>query len=262
MKSEIYVVSHKQTRMPEGDIYYPLQVGSASKDFQGYLRDNTGDNIADRNSNYSELTAQYWVAHNRHADVKGIVHYRRLFSDGGRHFFATVENKYKHVLNKEKLDELMKNYDMILPRKRNYYIETSWSHYEHIHHIKDLEITRKVLKEMYPDYVSYFDKCVNRTKAHMFNMFIAKSNIFDQYTDWLMDVLFEVEKQTDITGYTSYEQRIYGFISELLMDVWVEKNNINYVEIPVMFMGKQHWVKKITSFLLRKVKGSFDKGKK
>ena len=96
----------------------------------------------------------------------------------------------------------------------------------------------------------------------MFNMFIAKSAIFDEYTDWLMDVLFEVEKRTDITGYTPYEQRIYGFISELLMDVWVEKNEINYTEVPVMFMGKQHWVKKITSFLMRKIKGNPNKDEK
>lgn len=262
MKSEIYVVSHKQTRMPEGKIYYPLQVGPAKETFKGYLRDNTGDNIADRNQNYSELTAQYWAAHNRQADVKGLVHYRRLFSDGGSHFFATVDQKYKHVMNEKQLTELMDKYDMILPRKRNYYIETSWSHYEHIHHIKDMETTRKVLEEKYPDYVPYFDKCVQRTSAHMFNMFIAKSAIFDEYTDWLMDVLFEVEKRTDITGYTPYEQRIYGFISELLMDVWVEKNEINYTEVPVMFMGKQHWVKKITSFLMRKIKGNPNKDEK
>ena len=107
MKSEIYVVSHKQTRMPEGKIYYPLQVGPANETFKGYLRDNTGDNIADRNQNYSELTAQYWAAHNRQADVKGLVHYRRLFSDGGSHFFATVDQKYKHVMNEKQLNELM-----------------------------------------------------------------------------------------------------------------------------------------------------------
>ena len=125
-----------------------------------------------------------------------------------------------------------------------------------------METTRKVLEEKYPDYVPYFDKCVQRTSAHMFNMFIAKSAIFDEYTDWLMDVHFEVEKRTDITGYTPYEQRIYGFISELLMDVWVEKNEINYTEVPVMFMGKQHWVKKITSFLMRKIKGNPNKDEK
>ena len=256
MKAEIYVVSHKAARMPHGSIYYPLQVGNAKANFPGYLRDNTGDNIAVKNKNYCELTAQYWAAHNRQTDVKGLVHYRRLFSDGGSHFFDTVNNKYKHVMTKVQLIKLMNKYDMILPKKRHYYIETSWSHYEHSHHIKDLEITRQVLQEKYPSYVPYFDKCLQNTSAHMFNMFIAKSKIFDSYTNWLMDVLSAVEQRTDITIYDAYEQRIYGFISELFLDVWVAKNHINYVEVPVMFMGNQHWPKKIASFLIRKFKGT------
>ena len=45
------------------------------------------------------------------------------------------------------------------------------------------------------------------------------------------------------------------FLSEILIDVWVEKQGIKYKEIPVMFMGNQHWVKKISKFLLRKVRG-------
>ena len=89
----------------------------------------------------------------------------------------------------------------------------------------------------------------------MFNMMIAKSELFDSYTTWLIDVLSEVEKRTDISDYTPYEKRIYGFISELLLDVWVDKNQISYVEYPVMFMGKQNWIKKISSFLIRKITG-------
>ena len=43
----------------------------------------------------------------------------------------------------------------------------------------------------------------NGQSAHMFNMFIAKSAIFDEYTDWLMDILFEV-------GETNRHYRIYA----------------------------------------------------
>ena len=63
----------------------------------------------------------------------------------------------------------------------------------------------------------------------------------------------EVERRIDISDYTPYEQRVYGFLSEILIDVWVEKQGIKYKEIPVMFMGNQHWVKKISKFLLRKI---------
>ncbi|MCR1896519.1 DUF4422 domain-containing protein [Ligilactobacillus murinus] len=255
MKAEVYVVSHKKTKMPKDEIYLPLQVGKDPENFKGFLRDNTGDNISAKNENYCELTAQYWATKNRTADVKGLVHYRRFFSNGKRNFFASVDKKYQDIMTSETLQKALQEYDMILPKKRNYYIETSWSHYEHVHHIKDLETTRQVLVEKYPDYVSFFDQAVKRRSVHMFNMMIAKSELFDAYTTWLIDVLSEVEKRTDISDYTPYEKRIYGFISELLLDVWVDKNQISYVEYPVMFMGKQNWVKKISSFLIRKITG-------
>ena len=66
-------------------------------------------------------------------------------------------------------------------------------------------------------------------------------------------MLGEVEKRVDISDYSSYEARIYGFLSELLMDVWIEKNNINYYELPVMFMEKQDIVKKLGIFIGRKL---------
>lgn len=86
MKAEVYVVSHKKTKMPKAEIYLPLQVGKDPENFKGFLRDNTGDNISAKNENYCELTAQYWATKNRTADVKGLVHYRRFFSNGKRNF--------------------------------------------------------------------------------------------------------------------------------------------------------------------------------
>ena len=255
MKSEIYVVSHKKTKMPADSIYVPLQVGPAEENFPGYVRDNTGDNISDKNKNYCELTAQYWAANNRSADVKGLVHYRRFFSNGKSNFFGSLDKKYRDILNQKNLERYMSFHDMIVPKKRNYYIETSWSHYEHVHHIKDLEITRQVLANKYPEYLPSFDKLMQKKAVHMFNMFIAKSDIFDSYTTWLIDVLEEVEKKTNISDYSDYEKRVFGFIGELLLDVWIDHHHINYTEVPVMFMGNQHWIKKIGSFLLRKIKG-------
>ncbi len=255
MKSEIYVVSHKKTRMPPDPIYVPLQVGTAKSNFPGFLRDNTGDNISAKNQHYCELTAQYWAAKNRHADIKGLVHYRRFFSNGKNHFFSSLQHKYADIMTEKTLANLIPSHQMIVPKKRNYYIETSWSHYEHVHHIKDLKLTRQILAAKYPDYLPSFDKMVQKKAVHMFNMFIATGDIFDSYTDWLIDVLEEVEKHADISGYTEYEQRIFGFIGEILLDVWIDHNHIDYTELPVMFMGNQHWIKKISSFLLRKIKG-------
>lgn len=256
LKAEIYVISHKEARMPKSDIYKPLQVGFYQENLAGFLRDNTGNNISEKNKNYCELTGQYWATYNRKADIKGLVHYRRFFSNGKKNFFKSIEKKYDDILTDKTLQENMKKYDMILPLKRNYFIESTWNQYAHAHNENDLVVTREVLNEKYPDYVDIFDKLMASKKGHKFNMFIARADIFDEYTKWLMDVLFEVEKRIDISNYSEYDQRVFGFLSERLIDVWVEKNNINYTEIPVMFMGKQHWTKKIYNFIKRKIKGS------
>ena len=52
-----------------------------------------------------------------------------------------------------------------------------------------------------------------------------------------------------------YEARIYGFVSEILLDVWLEANNINYKEQNVSFMEPQNWIKKGGLFLKRKLFG-------
>ena len=60
MKIEIYVVAHKKSRMPTDCMFLPVQVGK-EPDIEGFLRDNTGENIAQKNGNYCELTAVYWA---------------------------------------------------------------------------------------------------------------------------------------------------------------------------------------------------------
>ena len=96
---------------------------------------------------------------------------------------------------------------------------------------------------------------MNRTWAHMFNMFVMRKDLFNAYMTWLFDILFTLEERVDITGWDTYESRIYGFVSELLLDVWLEQNNIPYTEQNVSFMEKQNWFKKGGAFLKRKLVG-------
>ena len=112
-----------------------------------------------------------------------------------------------------------------------------------------------IIRERYPDYLPAFHVVLKRTWAHMFNMFVMRRDLFNDYMTWMFDVLFELEKRVDITGWDPYESRIYGFVGELLLDVWLEKNHISYHEQNVSFMEKQNWIKKGGEFLKRKVFG-------
>ena len=96
---------------------------------------------------------------------------------------------------------------------------------------------------------------MKRTWAHMFNMFVMRKDYLDEYCTWLFDVLQELENRTDITNYNVIEARIYGYISELLLDVWLETKQYEYYEQNVAFLEPQNWIKKGGIFLRRKIMG-------
>ena len=249
MNIKILVATHKKYWMPNDDVYLPIHVGKENKDNLGYIGDNTGDNISIKNPNYCELTAIYWAWKNLKADYIGLVHYRRYFT---KHNFRNCEKKKQDILLKSDFENILKDADIIVPDKRKYYIETIRSHYNHSYYEKDLNETENVIKEIYPEYLVAFDRVMNRTWAHMFNMFVMRKDYFDEYCEWLFTILFELEKRIDISNYTIMEARVFGFISELLLDVWLETKQIRYKEVNVSFMEKQNWLKKGGLFLKRK----------
>ena len=249
---KILIAAHKQYWMPNDPVYLPLHVGAEGKQDLGYTQDNTGDNISAKNPNFCELTGLYWAWKNLDADYVGLVHYRRYFTRKEVH---DIEKKKAQVLTGKEWEAILSKYPAVVPDKRNYYIETNRSHYNHAHHSDGLDLAGQIIKEKYPEYMTAFLTVMDRTWAHMFNMFVMRRDLFDQYMSWMFDILLEIEKRVDITGWDAYESRIYGFVSELLLDVWLEKNQISYKEQNVSFMEKQDWLKKGGAFIRRKVFG-------
>ena len=237
--------------MPKGKIYRPLQVGYG-EDIKGFLRDNSGQNISEKNKDFSELTGLYWIWKNCDSDVKGLVHYRRLFTDG-LISFGSKKTKYRKILKEKTIKEIMLTNDMILPRKRNYYIQSLYSHYSSNHDPKVLDITRKIIQETSPDYLSAFDEVINGKSAHMFNMFIARSDIFNSYSEWLFGILFELEHQLKDETLLKEEGRIPGYVSEFLMDVWIKVNKPKYQELPVAFIEGQNYLLKGSRMITQKI---------
>lgn len=250
---KILVATHKKYWMPDDDIYIPIQVGKDINYDLGYIGDNTGNNISKKNQNYCELTAMFWAWQNLKADYIGLVHYRRYFTNHKR--IISTKKKKLNILKEHDFEKILNSTDVIVPNKRRYYIETIRSHYNHAHYEKDLNETEKIIKELYPKYEKAFSAVMNRTWAHMFNMFVMKKIYFDKYCAWLFSILFELEKRIDISTYTKNEARVFGFISEMLLDVWLETNNVKYYEQNVSFMEKQNWLKKGGLFIKRKLAG-------
>ncbi|MCQ5373246.1 DUF4422 domain-containing protein, partial [Phocaeicola vulgatus] len=72
------------------------------------------------------------------------------------------------------------------------------------------------------DYLAAVNEVMKRTWGHMFKMFIMKKSYADEYCAWLIDILFKVEKQIDFSSFPAFDARLFGRISQLLLDVWIE----------------------------------------
>ena len=252
---KIIVATHKKYKMPEDKMYIPVQVGAEGKEkIEGYQPDNVGENISIKNPYFCELTGLYWAWKNMDSDYIGLVHYRRHFTESQK-VSKDEDSKFNILLKKEEIEKILENTDVILPQKRKYYIENLYDHYKHTMYIEPLDETRKIIEEKYPEYLEEFDKLHKRTSAHMFNMFIMKKEILNDYCTWLFDILFELEKRIDVSQYDAFHARFFGRVSELLLDVWINKNNINYKEIKVIDMQNVNWLKKGFSFLNAKFNG-------
>lgn len=251
MNIKIIVATHKKYWMPEDAIYLPVHVGKEGKNDLGYIGDNIGNNISNKNPEYCELTGIYWTWKNLDNDYLGIVHYRRYFTKKG-FFLRSIDKKRKDILNKKDWENILKENDIVVPDKRKYYIETNEQHYLHAHPREQFDVAKQVIAEIFPEYIKGWNILMNRTWAHMFNMFVMKKEYFDEFCTWWFSVMFEVERRLDISNWETKERR--WFIDELLLDVWLETKGYKYKEVNVDFLEKQNWPKKIIDFFKRKFK--------
>lgn len=244
MKITILVAAHKPYFMPHDDMYLPVRVGSAlADDTFGFQPDNTGDNISFKNPYYCELTALYWAWKNLSTDYLGLVHYRRHFS------LRRNSTNWESVLTTVQAEWLLQNSDVVLPKKRRYWIETIASHYGHTHDRSHLKLTRDIIAARHPDCIPAFDRVMRSTSAHMFNMFLMRKSLADEYCAWLFDILFQLEQRVDFAGLDPFQARLLSRVSELLLDVWIRTRKLNYKEISYVLIGPYNFRAKAVNFL-------------
>lgn len=219
MTVKIFTMTHKKFMEPKDKIYIPLHVGRANADDLGYLGDNTGKSISRWNNYYGELTGVYWVWKNvKDADIIGICHYRRFFL-----------NQERQLLNQEEYERILRDYDIIVSNEIK--ADTSYQeYYGEAHNVNDLLTVGEVIREKYPDYYPFFADALAGNTYYYGNLMVISRELFEQYAQWLFDILFEVEKRIDVASYDLYNQRVFGFLSEQLVKVWVEKNGLRVYE--------------------------------
>ncbi len=219
MTVSIYAITHVPFTPPADPTYIPLQVGRAVHEDYGYQGDDTGENISDKNQYYSELTGLYWIWKNDHtSDYLGLCHYRR--------YFLTQNGQL--MSQKDYLD-ILSSYDVIIsrPRTGDYDYRTI---YGRSHDIRNLDLTGAVIKELCPDYYETFQTVIHDTLCYVGNLFAAPRAVFCSYCEWLFPIFAALEKRVDLSGYDDYHRRVFGFLSEQLLIVWIKHNRLSYYE--------------------------------
>ena len=255
MDVKIIVAAHKEYRMPEASIYVPIQVGAAGKESIGFKRDDEGDNISDKNDTYCELTGMYYAWKNLDADYIGLVHYRRYFASLN---FTISKDPFDKIMNYVDVMLALKNADIVVPNRREYYIESLYSHYDHTLDGRHLKVAYRIIAKDYPDYIPSANRVYHRTWGYMFNMFITRKDIFHSYCEWLFDILGKMEPYFDVSNKSAFEKRLYGRVSEILFNVWLDYQmgqGMKIREVKCIHMEKINWIKKGSSFLKAKFIG-------
>lgn len=87
-KVKIFVTYHSYDfPVIRSDVFQPIMGGNQGAPLKdGFIGDDTGDNISRLNKNYAELTAHYWILKNYLPTAKeeyiGLCHYRRFLHFG------------------------------------------------------------------------------------------------------------------------------------------------------------------------------------
>lgn len=250
----IYVATHREYKFPKDNGYIPIHVGKKNSSIKlPYLDDNTNDSISVLNESFCELTGLYWLWKNTDSPIVGLVHYRRYFS-----YKNKIKNVYFHpIASSSDFHEIEEGYDIILPTKMAFGKNlTVQEHYALIHKKKDLEIVKDIISQRHSGYLSAFNHVMNEKEMFSCNMFISKNAVIREYSEWLFDILFEAKEKIDIQGYDKYQRRVFGFISERLFNVWIEKNKsrLRVAHRDIVEINQEIKISKIRKYYKEKIR--------
>lgn len=235
----IFVTAHKNVDRFDSDIMQPVQVGPKNERFPWAFHDDEGENIADLNPRYCELTTQYWAWKNINADYYGFCHYRRYFDFSEtvheENAFGEIMDDYidakaakEYGLDDNNIAHVVKQYDVIttpfgdLDEIINKYgsPRALWEAAPLLHD-DDLKRCYQILCAMYPDYRKDAQDFFNGNKACFCNMFIMKKEIFFDYCSWMFPILEEFDRNTDYSTYSKEALRTPGHLSERLLNIYL-----------------------------------------
>ena len=136
------------------------------------------------------------------------------------------------------LECLFEEFDIILP-VAVYFPMGVENQYNSFHRKEDFDLMKKVVCELYPDYRASLDNVSNRTDCYCYNMFITRKEVFCGYMEWLFPILFELENRINIPYNDSYQRRVFGFLAERLLNVYVDYQSLKVKQLPIIYLADE-----------------------
>lgn len=196
-----------------------MQVGRALGENLGYLGDDTGESISELNPFYGELTGLYWLWKNyQNVDFDRSVSLSQIFFDG----LGKLMTKDEYETELEDADVLVS--DPIYASKP--YLE----YYGEAHNVNDMILAGKIIQKLYPDDSWAFDEIMQGRKYYFGNLCVMRKQLFDDYCSWLFSIFFEMEGMIDVSNYDEYHKRLFGFLSEELLLVYITARKLRVKE--------------------------------
>lgn len=245
--AKIIVCCHKQDVMATQKPYLPVHVGKTlSLAELGVQSDAEGDNISDKNRSYCELTGMYWAWKNlKDVNVIGLCHYRRYFDFHGQCDSVMPETRFA--------TEQFNQVDLSIPRhvveslrdgmayvaKPRFYRESLYVNYCLAHISDDIRVLENHIMTTQPEDIkkAWFEYMHRNCQLRHYNMFLMTWHDFDAYCSWLFPLLAEMERQIDISHYSPLQGRIFGYMAERLMNVWLLAKHFRLFEKPVIWFN-------------------------
>jgi hypothetical protein len=258
-KTTIYIFYYSDNVLPINlKDYKPIMAGNAlHSNKHGITGDDSGDSISVKNHYYSELTGIYWIWKNELSDIVGTCHYRRFYTTHKIPFFHRLKqmlypvaglsrkrrgliytsnyNYWKDkIISSEEVNRILEDFDAILPYHRTlkYSVE---QHFARYHRIEDLNLLRSVINDMSPDYNASFDKMLIQKQMYANNMCVVRREEFNNLCNWLFPILFEFERRVDLSDYSGYQKRLFGFLSERLITTWFIHRGLKIKELQLIY---------------------------
>jgi hypothetical protein len=205
----------------------------------GFACDNTGDNISDKNSHWSELTVLYWGWKNiKNVEYLGLNHYRRYFNAD---------------INVHNIDNLMGGVDIAVAKSTSQLSRQERpDNLAHMTSQEDYYIFADTFLEIHPEYKDGFMRYFYHSRvSYPFTMFIAKKEVYDNFCEFMFPVFFALEKRLKEHGY-SRQKRTMGYFGEYSLGLFVTCFNLKVKRVPVLFYDAPHNHSK-AALLLKKV---------